>query len=371
MAAKPEPRPLPLLLPAALALLAGLWTGLVRLGVPLPATALPPAQLHGPIMVAGFLGTLIGLERAVALATLARQRWAYVSPLASGLGALALVAGLPAPWPQALLVAGAAGLVAIFAVIVKRRPDPPHVVMGAGALALLAGAAALLADQPVAVAAPWWVAFLVLTVAGERLELAHLTARGRRLPASFVAGALPLLAGPLVAMAWSAWGLRLTGAGLLLLGAWLLRHDMARRTIRMGGLARFIAACLLPGYAWLIVAGVLWMLFAADFGGGPRYDAMLHAVMLGFVFSMIFGHAPIILPAVTGARVTYHPRFWIPLGLLHLSVVLRVVGDLAGHASLRRHGGELNVLAVLLFVASTAVALASSRRSPSTATRHT
>jgi len=35
------------------------------------------------------------------------------------------------------------------------------------------------------------------------------------------------------------------------------------------------------------------------------YDAFLHAVLLGFVFAMIFGHAPIIFPAVLGIRIPF------------------------------------------------------------------
>ena len=48
--------------------------GLLRLGwaVPRPATEL--AAFHGPLMVSGFFGTVISLERAVALA----RRWAYL-----------------------------------------------------------------------------------------------------------------------------------------------------------------------------------------------------------------------------------------------------------------------------------------------------
>ena len=38
---------------------------------------------------------------------------------------------------------------------------------------------------------------------------------------------------------------------------------------------------------------------------------------LGFVFSMVFGHAPIIFPAVLRVAVPYHPVFYVPLALLH------------------------------------------------------
>src|SRR3970282_1581372 len=82
----------PLLLPGMLALLAALWGGLLRLGWQLPAPPTPVAAFHGPLMVAGVLGTVIGMERAVALG----RAWAYLAPLASGLGALALLAGSPA-----------------------------------------------------------------------------------------------------------------------------------------------------------------------------------------------------------------------------------------------------------------------------------
>ena len=57
----------PLMALGLLALLTALWGGLVRLGWawPLPWPTLFIA--HGPLMVCGFLGTLIGVERAVAL----------------------------------------------------------------------------------------------------------------------------------------------------------------------------------------------------------------------------------------------------------------------------------------------------------------
>jgi len=44
-------------------------------------------------MVSGFLGTLISLERAVAL----KARWPYAAPLLSGLGDAALIVGGPGP----------------------------------------------------------------------------------------------------------------------------------------------------------------------------------------------------------------------------------------------------------------------------------
>lgn len=57
---------------AGLGMLMGLWTGLARAGV---HNAIGSAYAHGIIMALGFLGTLIALERAVALGA----RWAYLA----------------------------------------------------------------------------------------------------------------------------------------------------------------------------------------------------------------------------------------------------------------------------------------------------
>jgi hypothetical protein len=46
---------------AGLALLTGMWVGLARMGWALPT---PNLFIHGPLMISGFLGTLISLERA-------------------------------------------------------------------------------------------------------------------------------------------------------------------------------------------------------------------------------------------------------------------------------------------------------------------
>jgi hypothetical protein len=79
----------------------------------------------------------------------------------------------------------------------------------------------------------------------------------------------------------------------------LARNQIARRTGGGAGLPRFVACALLAGYVWLAVGGVLWARDGAAVAG-PAHDAELHAIFLGFVFSMIFGHAPVIFPGVLG-----------------------------------------------------------------------
>jgi len=80
-------------------------------------------------------------------------------------------------------------------------------------------------------------------------------------------------------------------------------------------------------------------------------------VFVGFVFAMIFGHAPIIFPAILGQPIRFHPSFYLHLGLLHLSLALRIWGDLALQAEWHRWGGLLNEVAVLLFLGMTVFSL--------------
>jgi hypothetical protein len=72
---------------AAAAAMAGLWGGLVRLGLPIAGSSL--ADMHGPLMVCGLFGTVISLERAVAL----ERRWAFAAPTAFGSGGICILIG--------------------------------------------------------------------------------------------------------------------------------------------------------------------------------------------------------------------------------------------------------------------------------------
>ena len=67
---------------------------------------------------------------------------------------------------------------------------------------------------------------------------------------------------------------------------------------------------------------------------------------------------------MTGLAVPFRRRFYLHVALLHASLALRLVGDLATVAEARRWGGLLNAVAILLFVLLTAAAVAAGSRSP-------
>ncbi|CUU35543.1 MAG: hypothetical protein K6U12_04395 [Armatimonadetes bacterium] len=338
-----------------LALLFGIAAGLQRLGLDMPIAAPPFA--HSLLMVGGFFGTLIGLERAVAT----RWRWGYLAPTASGFGALALVF-VPSPLYGWLLINGASLLlIVLYGRLYCQHRFLPHALMGLGALCWLVGNGFWYLGGFVPSSLGYtgtlcWVLFLLLTIFAERLELNRLT---RPTPGSRIGmgmGILALCGGMLLHAVAPREGLVLFGVGLLAIAGWLVRFDTARYTMRARGLTGFTGRTLMGGYFWLGVAGGA-ALMAPGLAPGFWADALLHAFFLGFVFSMVFAHAPIIFPSVTGWAVPYHSHFYGHVGVLHGSLLLRLVGDFGEVPILRQWGAALNGVAILLFLLNTVSAV--------------
>ena len=337
-------------------LFAGTWAGLARLGWSVPAAVATTASLHGPLMVCGFFGVVISLERAVAIG----RYWAYLGPLFGAAGGVAALAGAStiAAW---LFILASLVLLAASMDIFRRQTALFTFTLAVGAACWSVGNWLWAAGATMHDIAPWWFAFLVLTIAGERLELSRFLAPSRAATWAFSAIVVVIAAG--LVGGSSRWGAEAFGIGLLALAAWLLKQDIARRTVRSHGLTRFIAVCLLSGYVWLAIGGGIIVASGALVPGTPSYDAALHALGLGFVFSMVFGHAPIIVPAVLRVNVPYHPMFYGPLALLHASLALRVAGDAFGQFAWISLGGLLNALALAAFIVSTVSAAVRGRRS--------
>lgn len=331
---------------AGISLLAALWTGLARLGWDLPLPDPDFTSLHGPLMVIGFLGTLIGLERAVAI----DRPWVYGIPSFSALSYLALLAGAPRQAVALLATAAAVLFVVFFASLYRRQPSEHFIVMTLSAAALCVGNLIWLTEAPLSEVVPWWVGFLVLMIAGERLELNRIRRPPLNVRLLFRLSVALTLVGLLGSIFDFFTGVRIAGIGLIALALWLLRYDLAWQSLQQPSLPRFMGSCLIAGYLWLAVGGALWLLLAGSFVAGPLYDSMLHSIFLGFVFSMIFAHGPVILPVITGKKMAFLISFYFHATLLHFGLVLRVLGDLAALPSAQKWGGALNALAIILFL---------------------
>ena len=332
-----------LLLLGALAMLAGIAGGLVRVGVAIDAPQSAIAR-HGALMVAGFLGTVISLERAVAVG----GRIALLAPATAAVGVAALLFQIERVLDASFLLAPVL-LVALSAEIVRRQFALHTVLLLVAAMAWLAGNALYVAHVDIVAVAGWWFDFLVLTVAAERLEMTRLMKRSPLATPLFLALTVVLIVGSVAVAFWPARGAYGYGTALVGVAAWLYRYDLARRTIRTTGYSRYAAVALLAGYAWLVVAGLAWV--AGPIVGSATLDIALHALGLGFVVSMIFAHAPVIVPVVAATRLRYTPLLYLPLALLHASLILRF-GSGWGNIALLRWGSIGNASAILLFAAT-------------------
>jgi hypothetical protein len=359
------------LVPGAIAMIFGLDAALGLLGLPqylgpaLDLDRLP--DVHGPLMVLGFVGTVISLERAVALG----RPWAFAAPAASGLAGLALISAAPLAVGQGLLVLAAVLLLLVYRALFARQPAAAVTIQVLGAVMALGAAVLWAGGVPVPAVTPWLAGFLVLTIFGERLELARLEVLSPATSRAALAIALALVGAAVVALLAPEPGFTLMGLVLLAAAGWLAANDVARRTVNARGLPRFIAVSLLAGYAWLAVGGAIWALGGAV-TEGRGYDAVLHAIMLGFVISMIMAHAPVIFPAVLRRPLPYHPVMYAPAVLMHAALVLRLaVGDARDLEWAVQVGGVGNIVALLAFVAVSAWAVLTAPRAARPPTRPT
>lgn len=328
-------------------LVTGLWGGLLRIGLqlPLPVSHANWITYHGPLMVCAFLGTLIGLERAVGLG----KAWTFLAPLMTGLGGLLVEAGAVGIGPRGWVLAGSLVFGAVTIRIVWMQPNWANGLQMLGAMAWVVGNVGWLGGSAIPQVVPCWMAFLLLTIVGERLELSRFQRLVRGAGKMLAAAVVLLGLGLVMATVHPRSGGVLMGLAMAALAAWLSCFDLAWRTIRAAGLPRFMGLCLLVGYGWLLLSGI-WIASVWPQTSGPAYDGVLHAFFVGFVFSMIFGHAPVILPSVLALPVVFHRALYGPLLLLHATLALRLWADVAGWAAARGWGAAGNGLAVLAFL---------------------
>lgn len=335
-----------------ISLLMGMNAGLLNLGSWAPS-ATQDDSVHGFVMTAGFLGTLISLERAQALAhNEPRNNWAFLGPGLLGAGGIMLaIGGTASFWGMVghlLMIQGALIFALIYLWLWCRAPLTLLATQILSAVPLLV-ATILVLRFDVSALIPLLGSFLIITIASERAELAQLSMGRRAVPTLLVLSTALVLAAT-ASLLWPEGGARAFGVVQLLLALWLIKDDVPRHLIKSTGLHRYTAFALLTGYFWLIVGALTWIVTAGAVGT-PYYDVVIHTIFIGFAFTMIMAHAPTIFPAVMGIPVPYRPIMYLPLVLLNLGLMLRVFAALfAGQGSLWVLGGQINVIAILLFL---------------------
>jgi len=121
-------------------------------------------------MILGFLGSLISLERAVAL----QAKWTYSSPVLFASGTiLSLFPATQGPGYVVLILASFIFFLVMLYLTNKQNINF-NIVMTLGNLLLLVGNIFWFMGKPIPEIIFYWIGFLVLTILGERLELTRM-----------------------------------------------------------------------------------------------------------------------------------------------------------------------------------------------------
>jgi hypothetical protein len=335
---------LPFVLLAMLSLIAGLLAGLQRIGWILPLSGVSPN--HGAIMVGGFLGTLIILEKIIPL----KRNILYVVPIVSGTSVVLFFIGEPV-YSIFSLVLASTGLSIIFFIYWIREKSAIYFLMLAGAICWLTGNILLIIHNFYPISLPWWMAFVLLIITAERMELMKFLPVSKNQTLIFMGLLFAFVIGCLI----SFHGIGNYFASFSLVGSsiWLMRHDVVGLNLKKTDLPRYVGVALLSGFFALLLSGIFLPIITEQPLG---YDILVHSFFIGFVFSMIFAHGPIILPGVLGLSLKpYHPIFFIWLALLHTSWITRAIADITLDMQLKKYSGLISAIAIIGYFLSLAV----------------
>lgn len=336
-----------------LSLLAGIWSGWIRIGFDFPVSTF--SGNHGAMMVGGFIGTLICLERALGF----NKKIALIIPAISSLSIIFFLIQLQSIAFMVLLI-GSIGLVIMYYTLLRKFNEIHVIVMMIGSLCWFIGNAILVKTNFYPSAVMWWIAFVFFTITGERLELSRYLQVSVLQKYILVCLMMIYVIGILIPFHDS--GGYVIGFSLISSGIWLFTYDMAKKSLKREGQHYFSGIVLLFGYGWLIICG-LFMAYGAY--GGLLYDAAIHSFFLGFVFSMIFAHAPIILPGVLRLSINpFNKSLYIWFIFLQLSLLLRITDVFIGLTMLKLIAGIINGIAILGFFINMIIVVLLAKRHP-------
>jgi hypothetical protein len=325
-------------------LITGLLAGLDRIGWILPLKQV--SLNHGAIMVGGFLGTLISLEKIISL----KRNILYVFPTISGASVVLFFVRQPI-YSIASLLFASAGLSIIFVLYWIRERSMIYFLMVAGAACWFTGNILLIIYNFYPIALPWWMAFALLIITAERLELMKFLPVSKNQIFVFIAFLLAFVVACMIS--FHSVGNYVAALSMVGISIWLMRHDVVALNLKKQGLPRYVGVALLSGYLALLMSGIFLPVLKDQPLG---YDILVHSFFIGFVFSMIFAHGPIILPGVLGiSSKPYHPIFFLWLTVLHGSWITRAISDITLDMQLRKYSGLASAIAIIGYFLSLAV----------------
>ncbi|MEM4280828.1 MAG: hypothetical protein QXT61_05300 [Candidatus Caldarchaeum sp.] len=299
----------------------------------LPALVQMPAQYHGALMAVGFLAALIAAERAISLTNVLMA----VASIYFSSGGLLLAVGFKLLTDVLWMGGALAFMIWTIWMWLKFRGNFSNLFFTFAAVLLLVGVVFFILGFPRVSYGLAWAGFFAAFIVGERMDMLKIT---KASALSYVIAGLSL---PVAAAGSLFLSKNLMAAmfGLLLYSA--VRHDVALRFVMRPGFSRYLAIGLGTAYLWLAVSTVLWSLAAS-------LDIILHSIFLGFVGTMVFTHAPIILPAILKIKHIYSPSLYIPFTMLQASTAMRIFSAATLNVGLWSLSGLVTVLSVIVFI---------------------
>jgi hypothetical protein len=252
-----------------------------------------------------------------------------------------------------LLITSSIGLTAITLYFQSRFWEATFLILFTGTVCWLLGNVMLVLWNMYPVAVSWWMAFLLFTIVASRANASR--ARDKNKFSNFT---LYLVLGLFtigLLMPFHGNGRLWMGAGLVCTALWLIAYDSARGLMKIEAMSRYTGIALLTGFIWLLATG---MFMLAGELAGPMYDTALHSFFIGFLFSVIMAHGPMILPSLLGLSTKlFHPILYSWLILMECSLVVRITANFANEFFLRKWAGILNGIAILAFFITMAILL--------------
>ncbi len=330
----------------------------------LAATPLGFLQIHhGELVVFGFLAPLLLTERYLGASGFSLHPSIRTMPFLVVAGALLKLAA----WLGGLVLLNILGSVTIAAATLlyiyllysigrQTAQSLPFQYLILGAVVLLAGALINITRSPVVNPAftLLLISFPVFTILGERVELSRFLSPGAYQRARWglwiaVAASVLLLLRILVVDS----GYLVTAWAVLLgiTAAFLVRPELTLVKLGKTGLHRYLGRHLTIAYIWFFLGLVILAVVRERY---PLYDAGTHALAIGFVFTMIIAHAPVIAPVIVRRVVVEERLSYYPVILLTVGVTMRVGGYLLEAAgvdipALTGVSGAVALLAIILF----------------------
>ncbi|WP_377938847.1 multicopper oxidase domain-containing protein [Alloscardovia venturai] len=349
-----------LLIMVGVAVVLGTLSAINRSSLGVVTSRAPFADVHGPLMIFGFLGTAISLERAVAFQTggATKPRWGFVAPALGVLGSICIltelvfgVSTLPGTalgwWviPGVVWTTHMIALSCVYVAIWKRQHSISVLIQLLAAIAGVLGAFIWAYGVSAARATPWWLIFLVLSIIGERLELSHVAFVAPWVEPALIGLSITNLVSLCVLYFDTTIGYVALGVNMGFLLCIMLYNDTAIRTFKLPRFTGFMGRSMLLAYFWGLTAALIWI-FVPVGSGSLFADVAIHAIALGFTVSMVIAHVSIIVPAITRRGLPYSPVFFLPLLLLNAGVLLRLIGAIINNTLVWKSGDLVSIIAV-------------------------